>query len=340
MKQHMTTLRLAMMAATLGSLSFLAAGSHAATPNAAALLGEAPTGAPASASASTPAKRAVAGGAPSVAKPAIVAEVARPELHVVPAVVASAPSAADKVTSLMAAHQSSDIPKAVNKPAPTREESIVNPMTGEALSIEELRGSLATATLLAQIAEQNFKTAQSQSQIAQLRFVAIAPKADAPKPVSLATALPAAHAEPKRPPRARAMVAPPLAMPLAPVLVQSPVTGIMTQNGARYAVLQLSGKGEMAKIGDIVQGRHVDAIDASGVTLDGRFYPVVTPVTEIASVDPQTMGGKGQNGPAERAPVTGGVMPMNMTSPNPFSQSGIAGLPPLPATMTVGGGQR
>ena len=58
---------------------------------------------------------------------------------------------------------------------PSSGEAVVNPMTGEELSTEDLRTNLTTSTLRAEIAQQNYKAAQAESQISQLRFMGMAP---------------------------------------------------------------------------------------------------------------------------------------------------------------------
>ncbi|MGF7191847.1 hypothetical protein JOE11_004920 [Robbsia andropogonis] len=212
-------------------------------------------------------------------------------------------------------------------------EAIVNPMTGQALSTEELRSSLQDETLRAEIMAQRLKGAQAESQMQQLKFVGVVPSggplppkemtlADVPKPAKVAAA-------PKKAPRKETESA----LPPAPIVkVASPVTGVMTKGGVRYAVLQIDGEGVMARAGETVHGRHVDRVDGDSVVLDGHVYAVATPISEIASVDRQARA-EGAGPTANRLmPVTGGVTSTN--TPNPFANNANGGLPPLTSVLS------
>ncbi|WP_320534243.1 hypothetical protein [Robbsia andropogonis] len=212
-------------------------------------------------------------------------------------------------------------------------EAIVNPMTGQALSTEELRSSLQDETLRAEIMAQRLKGAQAESQMQQLKFVGVVPSggplppkemtlADVPKPAKVAAA-------PKKAPRKESEAALP---PAQIVKVASPVTGVMTQGGVRYAVLQINGEGVMARAGETVHGRHVDRVDGDSVVLDGHVYAVATPISEIASVDTQARADGAGLMSNRLMPVTGGVTSTN--TPNPFANNANGGLPPLTSVLS------
>lgn len=263
-----------------------------------------------------------------VSAPAPVAHVASS------AFVASAPAA--PATQAIAAAQTSAQPVT---PKPPSEAAVINPMTGQSLGTEELKGELATATLRAEIAAQNFKAAQAESQLSQLRFMAAPPAGGPlpPKAVTLADVPKTVKVEPKETHKheeAKSAKAPAVAAAAAPtVLPTSPVTGIMSEGVLRYALLQLDGKGEMASAGQTVHGRHVDEVRADGVVLDGHFYPIAAPVTEIASVDEQ----RAATSSTGHSPVVyGSVSTERVSTPNPFAHNANGGLPPLNAILARG----
>lgn len=182
----------------------------------------------------------------------------------------------------------------------------LNPLTGQPISAETLSRLLKVKTLQADIATQDLKRVRAERQMngaGPIPVAAGSPPAAPAQGVAPVKVKITPHDKHHKPVVSHA------APPVAPV---SPVAGILTENGVRYALLQIHGQGKMARVGDTFMGHHVDAITASTVTLDGLNFRSDRAVSTIADVPPATpvpMAGGNAMGPRPIYPPLRGPLP-------------------------------
>lgn len=182
----------------------------------------------------------------------------------------------------------------------------LNPLTGQPISAETLSRLLKVKTLQADIATQDLKRVRAER---QMNGAGPVPGVAGSPPAAPGQAAPAVKDKPKPRDKHHKPAESHAAPPAAPV---SPVAGILTENGVRYALLQIHGQGKMARVGDTFMGHHVNAVTASTVTIDGLIFRPDQAVSTIANVQPATpvsLAAGGARGPRPIYPPLPGPLP-------------------------------
>ncbi|TAL56924.1 hypothetical protein [Pandoraea sp.] len=191
-------------------------------------------------------------------------------------VAVTANAAAPASSTNAATHSASATPISASEVAAVT--APLNPLTGQPISAETLTRILKVKTLQADIAGQDLRRVRAERQMN-----GPLPGSAGPVPPPVA---PAVKDKSKGKPygkQGKPTVA--RAHSLVPLAAVSPVAGILTEHGVRYALLQIHGQGKMARVGDTFMGHHVGAITATTVTLDGLRFRPDQAVSTIADVE-------------------------------------------------------
>ncbi|MBU3626705.1 hypothetical protein ICN48_10730 [Polynucleobacter sp. JS-Safj-400b-B2] len=184
------------------------------------------------------------------------------------------------------------------------DESHINPMTGKTMSVEDLDMRLAKTTKLALIAEQEKRireltpaipgvaNTQGASQGNSPPAAPIQAQAQAQKIPTLSKKEKLALEKMEKERRAQAAMPPPAQYPQ--------LVGLMNQSGRTMAMISLGGETVVVGKGEMVYGRHIDAVDDRGVIISGMRIGLnnALEATRFTSVDEQKVpsAGAGNNG--------------------------------------------